>query len=674
MGFGGTVYPIHPRHARIRKHRTYQALEDVPGPVDVALMLVNPVRVPSLLRAASGSKAVPAWAVVPGAPVGMTRADLTAWETDLLTAAGESGTRIVGPNCVGVLSPINRSSAAISSALKSGLPARGPVAVVSQTGGLLGGVMSLGEKYGVGFSHLASTGNELDVTIVDFVDFLAGDPSTLVICLIAEGIPDVPRFVDRALDARRSGKSVVLLKLGRSDVGAMAATSHSGRIVPPHGIHSAVVASAGVIQVESIEEMLSAAAALAAYPEGSARPFAMVSRSGGACSYVADRAASLGVPLASLRPATERSLQTMVGRDVPTNPIDLGAGDTTSADGPEMVRAALEVLGEDDGVGVRVMADSVLLPMRELARSTASVSRAKSPLLVGWFAGGLADEPVAILRRAGIPVLRGVDDLLVAIRALGDRGAPLVDRREDTGHLDEQLAAIRARLLRSAGHWTDADALASLAAAGVPIAPSRDCGSPSEAVDVAESLGYPVAVKGMSRDVAHKKDIGAVQLNLIDSDGVWAAARDVLAAMDAAGARSPRVLVQAMAKPGVELAFGCQLDERYGPVVSVQRGGLDIEVDPDTSARPVPITRGVALEMLRDLRMWPLLDGHRGGERLAVDRLVDALVAFGRLMPALHGLVAEVDVNPIVVNTTDVVAVDALFVGPNVGSRMPGDP
>jgi len=657
IDYQGGIYPVHRTLDVVQGLRAYPTLSSIPEPVDTAVMLVNPRRVPELLNSMSPGVG---FVVVPGGPSGLSSGARASWDADVLAAARLLGARVVGPNCVGVLSPVNHSSVSTSSALTVSPPPSGSTAVIAHSGGMLGGVMSLGAHHGVGFSHLFSTGDELDVTLVDVVGFLVEDPQTRVICLIAEGLSDVPRLTAAARAARERGKSIVMVKLGRSRRGALAAVSHSGRMMSPHRAHAAVMSAAGVLQCETVDEMLAMAAALTSYPEGAPRAgVAMVSRSGGACSYVADRAETLGLELADLEDGSEAALHELVGGVVPTNPIDLGSGPTQAADGPAMVQRGLEILAGDAAVGVRVMADSVLLPMKELAERTVSTRDLRVPVVAGLFAGDYADTAVDVLRAGGVPTYRTVDLLLAGTRALIARGRALP--KVEIFETDAALEGIREQV-SDAEALTDFDALRFLSASGLAVPAMGKADDVESAVSVAARVGYPVALKGIAAGLAHKSDLGAVRLSLASPDAVRAAAHDVLRTLVERDLPQPALLVQAMAHQGLELGLGSAHDPRYGTVISVFAGGTDVELHSDTSMRPAPVSAETALEMLRELAVWPLLQGYRGSAPVDVSAVVETIVRFGRLMAALDGLLAEVDVNPLLLTPAGVLAVDALFV------------
>lgn len=660
-GFSGDVHPVNPKYAEIQGLVSYPTVADLPPDVDALIALVAPHRIAEVL-AEAGRQNI-AFAVVPGSGGGPDGESDRNWERFLGDLARSSGVRVIGPNCVGLLSPTHGMNLAISTALRMGPPRAGGVAVVSQTGGLLGGVLSLGDAYGVGFSHLISTGGEADLSAVDFIEYLVDDAATTVICGLLEGISDIPRFVALARRARSSGKSVVLLKLGRSVAGAQAAMSHSGRLSPGSTIHASVMAAAGVVQVSTVEEMLASALALSCYPAGASQPtIALTSRSGGACSYLADRLADAGLQLASLSDATVSALRGLVGREATTNPIDLGGGVTTAADAPSMVTQALDLLADDDSVGIRVFADAVLLPMREVSRSAAAAGQNRSaPVLVGWFAGAVADESVSELRNSQVPDFRRADDLLSAARALGIRGRQLRERAELVA--PRALGEIHATLAGS-GSWNDHVALRVLELAGMTITPMRLAGDVAELADQADLLEFPVALKLLIPSITHKSDLGAVRLDLSDPDELLAAAKDMLAVVGSANsnARSDGLLVQEMAQAGVELAFGSVTDPDYGTVVSVGFGGVNIEVDPDIVHRPGPLSVEDAEEMLGELRGAARLRGWRGAPKIRIDLLARELATFSQLAVAIADVCGSIDVNPVIASADSVVAVDALLV------------
>jgi acyl-CoA synthetase (NDP forming) len=579
----------------------------------------------------------------------------------------DAGMRIVGPNCIGMLN--FRTKAGVTFMIPPPMDAPLPHAVglVSQSGAL-GFSLAQAVMRGVSVSHLLTTGNSSDVDVADCVSFLADDPNCAAIGCVFEGMPDPMRFIQAAAVADAANKPLVVFKLGTGEAGAAAAMSHTGSLAGETAAYLAAFERAGAVVVKDFEALVETAAFLAKAPPPKARGVAVVAVSGGAAIMSADKAEAHGVPLPQPTPPVRAILESRIPDfGSARNPCDVTA---QVANDPESLTACAGAMLGEDHYGALIYAQiySTEISAKRPAELAAIAETAGKPICVVWtteWLEGFGSREAEQNPRIGL--FRSMDRCFAALahwharearRAAGPRAYVRLSRPEAAAEAAALIDAAADRTL------TEREAKAVLAAYGVPVVPERLTQTAAEAVAAAEALGYPVAMKVESPDLPHKTEAGVIRLRLKDAAEV----RDAFAAVmanakrHAPGARINGVLVQPMAKPGVELMAGGRVDPLMGPLIVTGLGGVLVELMRDSALALAPVTQAEARAMFGRLRGRAALEGFRGAPAADLDVLAGIVARLSEFVADQRGRIAELDVNPIIVAGAEAVAVDALIV------------
>ncbi|MBC9878639.1 acetate--CoA ligase family protein [Bradyrhizobium sp. INPA01-394B] len=641
--FEGEIYPVNPRVAEIDGLRCYKSIEALPVAPDVAMVLLGSAHALGAVRelAAKGTK----HAIVLAGGFGESGEEGQERQRQLLSAAG--GTRILGPNTIGLVNVSDSVPLSASGALSAGSLLKGSVSVVSQSGGILGALLSRLTANGVGLSKLIATGNEADLEIADFVDYLADDVGTSVIALYIEAIRHPEKFRRAARRAREAGKKIVALKIGRSAAGARAAASHTGAMAGTDRTYDAFFRDLGIVRAQTFGDLVDIPAALATQPALMGRRVAILTSTGGAGTLIVDSFGLHGLEAPDPDTKTAEQLATVMPdgpASLKTNPIDV----TLAGLQPEILKGCIETLLNSpayDALVVIVGATSVRNPDLISNAIREAKSAQSKPLLA--YVSPYAPEAVSRLTKQGVPTFSTPEAVTVVLNALWTVGRPL-RRREGSqprpavdipgdwhGSLDEH----RAKSL--------------FARFGVPVVREKIVANGLEAGEAARELGGRIVLKILSSTITHKSDVGgvAVGLDAATVGGALDRMREVVAAR--VGRAPEAFIVQEMVPSGgFELILGCHRDP-LGLVLLLGMGGITAELMNDTVIRllapDISFSRDLALEMVQELRCWPLLDGYRGRARLDVEGLVSAIVAFAAMAVALDGRIVEAEINPMFV-------------------------
>jgi acyl-CoA synthetase (NDP forming) len=677
-GFGGAVYPVNPRYEAIDGRVCYPDLAAIPddAAVDVVVAMVAPERMMGVYEQAAARGA--GFLICMGDlvdPTANSGAAARAAQSDFYRAQiAAGGPRIVGPQCMGLISPASSLALSTSSALPPGPPRKGHLGLISQSGGIMGGILDRARIAGVGFSHLLSCGEGFDLGVCDFLEFMVADAATRAVALYAEWIEDYPRFFALADQARDAGKPILLLKPGFSEAGAKAALSHTGRIAGNRAIQESAFARHGVIMVEDIDDLWFAgdllgragapgtigSGAPGRVPPGATTPAAgvgAVTLSGGYAVVIGDLMARAGLPLAELSAATKARLIEEAGQPHPANPVDAGVRPNAGREVDDLI-AALTALHDAPEVGALYYGEMVYLGMEHSVEALAAFARtSKKPFVAAWQGGAVVRPVHAALAEAGMAV---TDDPRLAMRTLAHlfrwRNLRAADSLPAGRDIELDLAGF------APGLMAEADALALLARARIPLVAQAEAGAADglapELTAAAEALGWPVVLKGVVPGVAHRTERGLVAVGLADAAALSGAARAMASANpDLTGYR-----LQAMVTDGTELLAGVLRDPHLGPAVALGWGGVRAEAMGAPVVEIAPLDEGIAQSMIDRLDPHGVLAGWRGrpaADRTAIARL---LVALGDLAHGGRERIAEIDLNPVIVTPEGAVAVDAVVV------------
>jgi len=665
-GFKGGIYPVNPKYPEIAGYWCCASVAEVSGECDVAVIALPAAQVPAIIGAC-GDRGI-AFAVVLGGGFREAGADGRKIEEAMIAAARQRGVRVIGPNCLGLVNVHARVYAAWGSLTRPPLLPAGPVSAVLQSASLGTTLLVRCAAAGVGFRHVVTSGNEADIAAPELIDAYVDDAETRVILAYLEGVSDgraLMRAARRALAAR---KPLIVLKAGNTEQGRRAAASHTANLTGEYDVYRAVFRQCGVIEVHDLDEAADVALCLVGGRLPRGRRVAVMGGSGGAAAMFADRADEKRL---SLPPLAEETLN-VLRRCLPPlsslkNPIDYTAGYPRPGPGLDFQQAFDAVLADPgiDQLAVMFAAAgrSQLQVGGELLRKAASSS--DKPIVVfSGMSDDVAPEGLGLMRASGIPVLPSPKRAAVAMAKLADYAAALA-RREHGSEPHGARSVNPPALPAGAATLDEHESKNILAVAGVPV--TRDWLIPANAIKrAAPDIAFPVAVKIVSRDIAHKTDIGAVQLNVRDGPALEAAFSDILnnARRAAPDARISGVLASEMITDGLETIVGVVNDAVFGPVVAFGLGGVFVETLGDASYRVAPFGLEDARAMIEELRARAVFDGVRGGPPRDLDALVATLARVSELAWHLRDRLVELDINPLLVRPRGqgVVAADALIV------------
>lgn len=652
-GFAGNAWPVNPRYDEIAGERCYPDLAALPGPPDAAIVLVGPNRAEAYVRdlAAMGAGA----AIVLAGGYAETGEAGAHRQESLRAAAGSM--RLLGPNTIGILNIIDGITLSASGALDVEDRPAGHIAVVSQSGGILGSILSRASARGIGLSQLVATGNEADLDVCDMVEYLLDDDATSVIALYLEGLRRAGRFRDIAQKAAARGKRLVVYKVGRSAQGARSAASHTGALAGEDRLYDALFDKTGVIRVDRYADLIDVPMALSAGPIASGNRIAVLTATGGAGALVADVAGMAGLDTPLPGPATAARLATVFSHDgfvADRNPIDL----TLAGNSPEVIEGTLSALIDSpDYDAVIAIAGSSAVGQPDLLAvpTIAAAARATKPIVV--YTSPSAPEIIRRLNRAGVPAFDSPESCAAALEALARRIRP-----EDP--TQPVAASVPARFEARSGALNEAESHEIFAAFGIPPVREVIARDPVEAARLAPSIGSEVVTKILARGVAHKTELGGVRVGVPVAE-VEKACREMAAEVDG---RLPGAfegfLAQERVIGGTEMILGFVRDPQLGPAILLGGGGIAAEAFDDTAISLCPLTPGDVAGMLEALKTARLLRGFRGRPAGDVAALIEAVLGFDRMCRAFGDRLVEAEINPLFVlaEGSGVKAADGLVV------------
>ncbi|HTC85589.1 MAG TPA: acetate--CoA ligase family protein [Candidatus Acidoferrum sp.] len=679
IGGSQACYFVNPKYDVVDGTPCYPSLEALPEVPDTVVLAVNPLRAARFTREAADAGV--STVVIPGGGVVEGGEEAAAMQAEVRRIAIETGTAILGPNCMGMVDLATNSAAYIGD-INPWLR-RGGVAGIAQSGSVSDAFLHAGTR--IGWSRIVSCGSEVVLDVCDYLAYCLDDAETHAVILFVEGFKRPERFLALADRALEMGKTIMAVKVGRSSQAQAAAIAHSGSLAGEDRVTDAALRAAGVIRCADLDELLETAE-LAAGTRRMGRSVGrgrtgVVTVSTGEGSLIADLAPRTGIDLPPVPDATRARIHA----DLSTlgyigNPMDPWGADETGHAYGSCLRAfadsgAYDVLAVVHDFPFRSQRGEVQLATElavELGGATAD-RPGVLPVFVSLTSGDATPEIQEALDTAGgIPLLRGTIEAFSAIARLawweGRRGerrlsgpwraewAALANDRTPYGDDDPRLPASAALEAHP-----ERESLEMLRAAGVPVTSVIAAADADAASVAATGLGWPVVLKLDAIGVAHKSDIGGVALGLRDEAAVRSAFEQVTAAGRHAGATVRGVLVEPMAGTGVELVVGFRRDPTFGPTVLVGSGGILAEILDDVAIRLVPLDRAVAREMLMELRSAPILAGARGRTQVDQDALADLIVALARF-GADRPDIAEIDLNPVIASANGAIAVDALIV------------
>lgn len=649
--FEGPLYPIHPTASEILGRKAYPTLAAVPGPVEMAIVLVRPDLVPGAIRdcVAAGVRGV----IIITAGFGEMGAEGKRIEQELVAIAQAHGARLVGPNCAGLFSASGHVNA-----LGWKVPS-GPIAVISQSGNMALTFAQLARERRLGFSKLVTVGNAADVTIPEYLDYLFADPETKVVVAYLEGFGRLEgRRLWELMRRHPSPKPVIILKPGDTESGRRAALSHTGALAGEQRVVDAAFRQCGIIRAAESEEAWDAAIALASLPPLLRGTVAVISDGGGHATIVCDTADRHGLAVPPLAPDTQRRLREILpARSGVGNPIDFAG---QAEEEPEVVPRVADVCLADPDIGgvifaghfggyVKIATPELGLREEAAARELVDVVRGHGkPFILHTIYAGERLPVLETLAAASIPMYRSLEASAKAMavcwraasrpRAHEGRRRSTPDRVRVDAILSQATPGTPRLLL-------EPDARELLAAYGVNVPVFRVAATAETITHAAGDLHARLAIKLVAPELVHKSEAGGVLLDVAPEKAADAY-RQLAARAASIGIAKPRVLLTPMVSHGLETVVGAFRDPQFGPVVMFGLGGIDVEAIADVTFRLAPLDETEARAMLSEIRAYRLLGAHRGRAPRDTEAAVDLIVRVSELMADLDD-VAELDINPV---------------------------
>ncbi len=664
--FDGEIYAINPSRDEIQGHKAYADLESIDRSIDLAIVATPAATVPAIVEEC-GNHGVKAMIILTAGFREVGGAG-RALETKVRDLARSYGIRFLGPNCLGLMRP----SIGLNATFGNNRASRGGVALVSQSGALCTAMLDWAEHRDVGFSAVVSTGIAADVDFGDILDYLASDPQTRSIILYVEGLQDARGFMS-GLRAAARAKPVIVIKAGRSSEGAAASMSHTGALVGGNEAFSAALSRSGVVRVDTISQVFAAASTLSSRYGSSGDRLAIITNGGGPAVLAADHVPEVGLRLAELSEGTISSLDgALPATWSHGNPVDI-VGDAP----PERYQDAVSNCLKDpeiDGVLVILTPQAMTRPLEVAEAVIEAAQHSDKAIVTSWMGGPQVDPARQAFRRAKIPTFNTPEAAVDAFHYLASYKANQKLLLQTPGRLPHNHAEpnteaarliIESAISEKRSVLTEPESIALLEAFGIPTVRNGIARSAEEALVLAVSMGFPVAMKIYSEDITHKSDVGGVALDI-------ASASDVRSAYHALMERVQRVrpdadllgvVVEQMRRTpnGREVMIGVLNDPVFGPVISFGAGGTSVEVMKDVAVALPPINKRLAKDLISRTKIATMLGKFRNLPAANTDALVDVLLRVSNMACELPWL-QEMDINPLILDENGMVAVDARIV------------
>lgn len=643
-GYQGGIYPVNPKADEILGLKVFPDVSVVPDPVDLAVVVLPVEMTPEVIRDC-GERGIKAVVIISGGfrEVG---GNGVALEQECLGIAKQYGMRLIGPNCVGTIDLLT----GLNTTFIEGLPVKGSIGFLSQSGAVCGGVVDYFANKGIGFSHFASLGNELDVDESDMIAFFGAHPEVKVIAAYVEAIRDGQKFIQTASEVSRK-KPIVLLKAGRSDAGAQAVSSHTGSLAGSYAAYQAAFKQAGVIEVDDLPALFDVAWGLSCQPLPKGNRVVIFTNAGGPAALASDALDANGFRLAAISPEKQALLSEKLNPSAQvSNPVDMLGG----AEPPEFAHC-LATLLDDPQVDVLLpmLVPQSLVNPGDIARAIVEQSKKTDKTVLACMIGEQSlSEARKVLHSHGIPMSIFPE---VPGQVLGAMQSYRKWLEKDQGAAfdfsipgkDDIIALLGGKHGQALG---EAETRPILGAYGLNLIQGGFARNTEEAAQIASEMGFPVALKVVSPQILHKSDFGGIALNLGSVIEVEKAILEMATRISAAApeANIEGYLVEKMAPKGLELIVGMRRDPTFGPLMMFGLGGVVVELFKDVGFGIAPLTPGQAREMIESTRAGKLLQGFRGGPVYDLNAVVDVI---GRLSQIAldHPSISEVEINPLLV-------------------------
>jgi acetyltransferase len=659
-GFDGIVYPVNIKRPSVQGVRAYPCVHDVPDKIDLALIATPAATVPAVVKEC-GEAGVNGIVII---SAGFSEAGKKGEELveEIMQYKKKYGMIIIGPNCLGFIKPSNYLNASFAN--KMALP--GKIAFISQSGALCTSILDWSVKMNVGFSHFVSIGSMIDIGFHDLIDYFGQDPETESIIIYMESLTDARKFLSAARAFSRS-KPIILLKVGKSKEGAKAAMSHTGSLTGNDAIFNAAFERAGIIRVDTIEELFNAANALSMQKRPDGCRLAVVTNAGGPGVIVTDALIEEGGRMAILSEKTMDALdKVMPPAWSHGNPIDV-LGDAK----PEIYKAAVDLCLEDknvDGI-LLVLTPQSMTELEEIARKIVELpNRYKKTILASWMGEDDVKAGCDILKKGKIPCFRAPEDAVKTFMDMYNysRNLELLyetpetipsafhPEKEETKKLIDSIIKEKRYALK------ENEAKRLLELYHIPVIKNIVISSEEEVAKIKESVGYPVAMKIVSPDILHKTDVGGVKLNIKNESDAAKAFREIItsAREGAPEAKIEGVLAEQMISKRYELIIGSEKDSIFGPSICFGMGGVAVEVFNDINIGLPPLNMALAMRLIEETKIYKLLKGYRGMEAVDIEAIQFLLYKFAYLLSDFPEI-RDIEINPFGIDAVGGTVLDA---------------
>jgi len=678
--FGGAVFPVNPKRASVLGVKAYSHISDLPEPVDLAVVVTPAKTVPGIISDCvdNGVRG----AIIISAGFKETGPEGVELEKQILEHAERGKMRIIGPNCLGVMSPVSGMNATFAASMAH----KGTVGFISQSGALCTAVLDWSLRENVGFSHFVSVGSMLDVGWGDLIHYLGDDPNTESIVIYMETIGDARAFLSAAREVANV-KPIIMIKPGRTAGAAKAAASHTGSLTGSDEVLEVAFRRSGVLRVTGISDLFYLAEVLSKQPKPPGNRLTILTNAGGPGVLATDALITHGGELAVLSDETMNAFDKILPDAWShNNPVDI-LGDAS----PERYAKSIEIASKDpnsDGLMVILTPQDMTDPTKTAQEIVPFANSLEKPIICSWMGGDGVSSGENILNQANIPAFPYPDtaaqmfDYMANYTAILQRlyETPIIAIDENNPPETEKANNI-IQNARKDGRTilTEFESKELLAAYGIPTVETRITKTVDDAIQAAEEIGYPVVLKLHSETITHKTDVGGVQLNLNNAEEVRNAfglikktLTDKVGKKDESGKlHFLGVTVQPMASlKGYELILGSSIDSQFGPVILFGMGGTLVEVFKDNSLGIPPLNTTLARRMMERTKIYKALKGVRGEKAVNIQELERIVVRFSNLI-AEQRWIKELDINPLIASSEQIISLDArvLLFGPEVSEN-----
>jgi len=641
--YSGDIFPINPGSSEILGMTSYKTIENVPKDVDLAVIVLPANLIPEALISC-GEKGVRAAIIISGGfkEIGPSGAIL---EQQCAAIGKQYSMRLIGPNCVGTLDLYS----GLNTTFIKGVPEKGHIGFVSQSGAVCGAVVDIVQDLGIGFSSMASLGNEMDVNETDIIEYLWKEENTRVICAYIESIHDGVQFLEIASKVTRD-KPIVLLKAGRSGAGAQAVSSHTGSIAGSYDAYLAAFKQSGVTVVNTLQELIDVCLGFSLQPLPGGKNTVIITNSGGPAALAADTLEVNDLALPVLQPQVQQNLAKVLPPNSQVmNPIDMLGG----ADQQEYSAAIQGIMAEKDiHNAIIILTPQALVNPLEIAKAILLSTKNREKTIISCFVGGTSiPDARRFLHKNNIPMYIFPDQPGRVLGAMLEHGSRLEKKQihqDKVVQRDQAGADSIIQPLRSKRIIGEVGTRPLLEAYHIPVISGGTAASAQQSLIIAEEIGFPVVMKIAAEGIFHKSEIGGVILNLENGTDVITAFNDLKKRYQNNNLdHSPLVvLIEKMASRGHEVIIGMKRDPTFGPLMMLGMGGTMVELTRDVSFRIAPLRMDAVFEMISELNTGSILYGFRGSQPADVQKLAEIMISLGQMVLDFP-IIQEIEINPL---------------------------